>query len=65
MNNSIAQRIADFLKHYEPFTYLSSDDIYIIATQVKVLYLEKNKVLFQINDKTHENFYIVNSGEIS
>jgi CBS domain-containing protein len=65
MNNSIAQRIADFLKHYEPFTYLSSDDIYIIATQVKVLYLDKNKVLFQINDKTHENFYIVNSGEIS
>ena len=64
MNNSIAQRIADFLKLYEPFTYLSSDDVYTIATQVKVLYFEKNQVLFQINDKTHENFYVVNSGEI-
>lgn len=64
MNNSIAQRIADFLKHYEPFTYLSIDDIYTIATEVKVQYLEKNELLFQINDKTHEDFYIVNTGEI-
>lgn len=64
MNNSIAQRIADFLKQYEPFTYLSIDDIYTIATEVKVQYLEKNELLFQINDKTHEDFYIVNTGEI-
>ncbi len=64
MNNSIAQRIADFLKYYEPFTYLNTDAIYTIATQIKVLYLEKNQILFQINDKTHESFYVVNSGEI-
>lgn len=64
MNNSIAQRIADFLKHYEPFLYLDSEAIYLIATQVKVLYLEKNQILFQINDKTHDSFYVVNTGEI-
>jgi len=64
MNNSIAQRIADFLKHYEPFTYLSIEDIYTIATEIKVQYLEKNELLFQINDKTHEDFYVVNTGEI-
>lgn len=64
MSNSIAQRIADFLKLYEPFTYLSSDEIYEIATKIKVLYLDKNQTLFQINDKTHSDFYVVNSGEI-
>ena len=64
MNNSIAQRITDFLKQYEPFSYLAIEDVYHIATQVKVLYLDKNEVLFQINDATHENFYVVNTGEI-
>lgn len=59
MNNSIALRIADFLKNYEPFNYLNEDDIYAIASDVKVLYLEKNKVLFQLHDTTHTNFYIV------
>lgn len=64
MNNSIAQRITDFLKQYEPFSYLAIEDVYQIATQVKVLYLDKNEVLFQINDTTHEDFYVVNTGEI-
>lgn len=64
MNNSIAQRITDFLKQYEPFSYLAIEDVYQIATQVKVLYLDKNEVLFQINDTTHEYFYVVNTGEI-
>ena len=64
MNNSIAQRITDFLKQYEPFSYLDIEDIYQIASQVKVLYLDKNEVLFQINDSTHKDFYVVNTGEI-
>jgi CBS domain-containing protein len=64
MNNSIAQRITDFLKQYEPFTYLAIEDVYQIATHVKVLYLDKNEVLFQINDATHKDFYVVNTGEI-
>jgi CBS domain-containing protein len=64
MTNSIAQRIADFLKHYEPFTYLSTDEVYEIASKIKVLYLDKNQTLFQINEKTHSDFYVVNSGEI-
>lgn len=64
MNNSIAQRITDFLKQYEPFTYLGVEDVYQIATSVKVLYLDKNEVLFQINDTTHKDFYVVTTGEI-
>ncbi len=64
MNNSIAQRIADFLKQHEPFSYITTDELYTISTTVKVHYLEKNKILFQINDKTHDCFYVVHSGEI-
>ena len=64
MSNSIALRIADFLKLYEPFSYLAADAIYNIACHINVLYLEKNKKLFQINEKTHAFFYVVHSGEI-
>lgn len=64
MNTSISQRIADFLKEYEPFSFLSFDDLIIIANSIRVLNLEKNTTLFEINDILHECFYVVASGSI-
>lgn len=64
MNNAISQRIADFLKEYEPFNYLSFDDLIKIANTVRVINLEKHHTLFQINDALHDSFYIVASGVI-
>lgn len=64
MKNPIASKIADFLSNYAPFNYLSYPDILELAMQVKVLYLEKNKILFQINDSCHSDFYVVESGTI-
>ncbi|MNK18325.1 inosine 5'-monophosphate dehydrogenase [compost metagenome] len=64
MKNPIAERIVDFLKNYPPFNSLNYQELLHIATEVRVLYLEKNKILFQIGDVCHDSFYIVASGAI-
>jgi CBS domain-containing protein len=64
MTNSITQRIADFLKEYQPFNFLSYDDLNTIANTIRVINLEKHKSLFQINDLLHDCFYVVASGVI-
>lgn len=64
MNNPVAGRIADFLKRFPPFSSLSYEDLIIIAGQSKVLYLEKNQILFKGGDTTHPDFYVVKDGAI-
>ena len=64
MSNAITQRVADFLKDYQPFDFLSYDDLIKIATTIRVINLEKNKILFQINDSLHDSFYLVAHGVI-
>ncbi|MGK4568274.1 DUF294 nucleotidyltransferase-like domain-containing protein [Flavobacterium sp. 3HN19-14] len=65
MKNSIAERIADFLVAYPPFSDLSFDELTQVAMDIRVINLEKNKVLFQINDPLHDCFYVVASGVIN
>lgn len=64
MSNPIAIRISDFLKDFEPFSYLEHEDLVKIANSIKVINLEKNKILFQIDDSLHDSFYVVASGVI-
>lgn len=64
MNNSIAVHVAEFLKNFKPFMYLSFVDLVEISNSVKVLNLEKDKSLFQINDPLHDSFYVLNSGVV-
>jgi len=63
--NIIASRLADFLKEYPPFNNLSYPDLIVIAMSIRVINLEKNKTLFQINDPLHDSFYVVASGVIN
>ncbi len=63
--NVIAERIADFLKEYPPFNNLSFEELKIVASSIRVINLEKNKTLFQINDVLHDSFYVVASGVIN
>lgn len=65
MRNSIAERIADFLKDFPPFNKLSYDDLLRIATDIRVGNLEKNQTLFRINDSLHDSFYVVAAGVIN
>ncbi|WP_353169725.1 DUF294 nucleotidyltransferase-like domain-containing protein [Flavobacterium sp.] len=64
MKNTFAENIVDFLKLYEPFKTVAYADLYDIASQSEIIYLEKSKRLFKINDELHQNFYIVHSGII-
>lgn len=64
MSNAIAYRIADFLKDFEPFNFLSYNELVVIAQSMRVLNLDKNKTLFQINDALHDSFYVVANGII-
>lgn len=63
--NSIAQNIANFLKDHEPFSYLTHDELLLVALNIKVLNLEKNKTLFKIDDKLHDSFYVIASGALN
>ena len=64
MKNPIAERIHDFLKKIHPFKSINDDNLFEIAKNISVLYLDKNDYLFKVNDATHETFYVVASGAI-
>ncbi|MEZ4837640.1 DUF294 nucleotidyltransferase-like domain-containing protein [Flavobacterium sp.] len=64
MKNSIAERIADFLKKFPPFSSLSYAELLTISNEIQVLHIEKNNVLFKIGDATHPFFYVVKEGAI-
>jgi CBS domain-containing protein len=64
MKNPVAESIADFLKHYPPFSSLPYAELLSIANHSKVIYLEKNQTLFKGGDATHPDFYIVKEGAI-
>lgn len=65
MKNTIAQRIADFLKDFPPFDQLSKVECYQLAQEVEVVYLPQHDVLFEQGVATHEFFYVVNQGTIN
>jgi CBS domain-containing protein len=63
--NTIVSRVAYFLKQYPPFNNLSIEELSIVAMSIKIINLEKNKDLFQINDTLHDSFYMVDSGVVN
>jgi CBS domain-containing protein len=65
MQNTIAQRIADFLKDFPPFDSLRSKECYELACEVEVVYLFKGKVLFDQGGEAHAHFYVVNQGIVN
>lgn len=64
MKNPVAENIANFLKHFPPFISLPYSDLIQIASQSKIVYLEKNQTLFKGGEETNKDFYIVKSGVI-
>jgi CBS domain-containing protein len=64
IKNPIAERITDFLKKYHPFSSIEYVDLLNIAKNSRVQYLDKNEILFKINDKTHDYFYVIADGAV-
>ena len=65
MKNTFIYHIADFLSAYQPFSMLTSVELQTIASTIKIINIEKNNSLFEINDVLHDSFYIVASGTIT
>lgn len=64
MKNTIAERIFDFLKNFPPFDVLEKEQLFLIASQVKVTYVEKGNFVFKQEENPHLHFYIVKDGAI-
>lgn len=64
MKNTIAERIFDFLKNFPPFDVLEKEQLFKIASQVTVTYIEKENFVFKQEQNPHEHFYIVKEGAI-
>ena len=64
MKNTIAERVADFLKDYPPFQFLSSSSLLKISGEVQVLYYEKDKAIFKEGEKNTGIFYVVKDGAV-
>jgi CBS domain-containing protein len=64
MNNSIVNRISDFLKEHQPFSFLNYDDLQKISESIKILNFDKNSFIFKNNEKLHDCFYLVNAGSV-
>ncbi|MFP5437876.1 MAG: DUF294 nucleotidyltransferase-like domain-containing protein [Bacteroidia bacterium] len=64
MKNPVAQNVADFLKHFPPFSYLQAAELYDISQHCRLLYIEKNEALFKGGTPIHTDFYIVKDGVV-
>ncbi|MGB5820622.1 MAG: DUF294 nucleotidyltransferase-like domain-containing protein [Saonia sp.] len=64
MKNTIAERIYDFLKNFPPFNVLHEEELFTIATDVRVVYLEENSFIFKEDEEIHDYFYVVKDGAI-
>lgn len=64
MKNSLAERILDFLKTYPPFDHVSYTDLYKVAVETNVIYVDKDETLYSQGKPPKDYFYIVNQGAI-
>ncbi len=64
MKNTIAERVADFIKQFPPFDQLSKKDVLCISQEVTISYFEKSKAVYVAGDNLHDRFYIINKGAI-
>lgn len=65
MKNTIAERIADFLKRFPPFELLKPLQLLEISQQVKVIYKQKGEYIFEQGTQGHREFYVVHKGAVA
>jgi CBS domain-containing protein len=64
MQNTIAQRIYDFIKQYPPFNFMKKEDLLDICTRATVHYLEKDQLVFSRDEDYKNIFFITQQGAI-
>lgn len=61
---SIAGRIAEFLKLHPPFNLLKEHDLTTIANQTLIEYFDDNNPVFGIGETLHEHIYLIRKGVV-
>lgn len=61
---TIALRIADFLKKYPPFEFLSEDDLVELASAGRVKFHEVDEVIFTAGQPRNQFIYVVSQGRV-
>lgn len=64
MSNVIVNRVAEFLKTYPPFNFLSKDDLENVAKQVSIKYFEEGERLFSQGEPAQSHFFIIREGSV-
>ncbi|WP_297336653.1 DUF294 nucleotidyltransferase-like domain-containing protein [Algoriphagus sp.] len=62
--NVIVNRVAEFLKGYPPFSFLSQENLSLVARSVEVRYYEKGAFLFQKGEDPLPHFLVLKEGKI-
>ncbi len=62
--NTIPLRIADHIKSIPPFSYLETETLYQIASEVVVQYFEKDDSIFTKGEEIANYFYLVQEGAV-
>ena len=63
--SSISLRVADFLKGYPPFEYLSEPDLLEIAQGGRVKFHEADEIVFSAGDQRSKFIWVVQRGTIN
>ncbi|MCV6630543.1 MAG: DUF294 nucleotidyltransferase-like domain-containing protein, partial [Flavobacteriaceae bacterium] len=61
---TIAERIADFLKDFPPFNQLQNEALFEICTQIEVIHIEKDEIVFEAGEELQQYFFVVKDGAI-
>lgn len=62
--NVIVNRVAEFLKRFPPFSFLEKEELFLVAGQVEIHYLDKDQVFFRQGEPARPNFYVLKEGTI-
>lgn len=63
--SSISLRVADFLKEYPPFSYLSQEDLLDIAGAGRVKFHEEGEHVFDEGEPRGRHFFVVQQGKVN
>jgi CBS domain-containing protein len=64
MSNVIVNRVAEFLKRFPPFSFLSQEELLEVAKSVEIQFLETGEILFRQGDPARPNFFVLKEGVI-
>lgn len=62
MANVIIHRVAEFLKDFPPFSFLSPEDLEAVASRVEIKYFEKGEKLFSQGEPAKPHFFVLREG---